>query len=505
MHRALLLPEIVTAILRAGKTEPGLLYNSLFVNKLFFIEACRILWKGSYGTFDVGHPTPKIRHLANLVLDSPRDRAQFYANFIHVLVFKDGDIGNFRTADDADWHPELCRLHFPRLQDLTICKTGQAERLNTEENILHYVHSGLRGLRVHASGTLSDFFLEELSSRCHQLQQFSIESRSLSISKAGMVCFLQKMSSLESLNVAKMKSVWSAEALTAVSRLERLEVLHVPATQDSSLDKLKSSSTPVLFRALKHFYCSDTTGNTLRWLHEIKPQLETLHVYNGDLGGTEDVLSVAAKFNRLGEFEYQSGRDARVTGHEIAQLAQGCSCLTSLSIAQDPVRPVPAIGMTNSVIDDLARGLPLLKELFLCFDSETRPGIASLLQSFSQYCAKLERLTISCGSDWLSTTSLPQRALFSELWAIFLCPGDHMEQCLSEEEFKTLLDHWKSHAIEWFPKVEFFTIDDADDREQEISDFMWDVSYKREYGSEAEIEEGNDDEEECNEEDQNEQ
>ena len=89
MHRALLLPEIVQAIVRAGKIDPGLLYSCLFVNKLFSNEACRILWKGCYGVFGVGHVSPRVRDLGRMVSNPEigRECAQTYANYIRVLIF----------------------------------------------------------------------------------------------------------------------------------------------------------------------------------------------------------------------------------------------------------------------------------------------------------------------------------------------------------------------------------------------------------------------------------
>lgn len=158
MHRALLIPEIVTAIVRAGKTESGLLYSCLIVNKLFSIEACRILGKGCYGIFGLGHIFPKICDLGQMVLreDIGPQRAQHYANFVRVLVFQEDDIGEDDDTDDAQWHPQLRQLQFPLLEDLNIWKTKSSEHSNTEDTTLHYVHPGLRDLRVDASGRLSD-------------------------------------------------------------------------------------------------------------------------------------------------------------------------------------------------------------------------------------------------------------------------------------------------------------------------------------------------------------
>lgn len=489
MHRALLLPEIVTAIIRAGKTEEGLLCSCLLVNRLFYFETCRILWKGCYGIFGVGHVSPKISDLGNMLLrpDIGRDRAQFYANFVRVLVFQEDE---FNGDDDARWHPQLHKLQFPLLEDLNIWKTRSAEEFNTEENILHYVHPGLRDIRVDASGPLSDSFLDEISRLCPRLQQLDIDFKNVTISKKGLTRFLARMSSLEGIHIAALDDSWSAEALAAVGKYERLKLLHVPATHDTWFDVLDSCPRQDLFPALKYLYCLNTTGKALRRLHHINPYLEALHVYNSGLGGTDDVTSVAAHFSQLTNFRYQSGPNAHITGHNIVQLARGCRYLISLSIGQDQTEIPTAIDIDDHVVLLLCQALPCLKELCLLFDSTSPPTLAAILPAMSRHCPSLESLDISCGSDWQSILSLPEGLMFPKLWTVTLRPQTHMEDSLVDAEIQQLLDHFQRHASHWFPKVEYFNIDDADNWEQAFSDWMYNVGYEREYGDEVETPEG---------------
>ncbi|KZM24916.1 uncharacterized protein EKO05_0002712 [Ascochyta rabiei] len=489
MHRALLLPEVVAAIIRSGKTEAGLLHNCLLVNRTFSFEACRILWKGCYGIFGVGHVTPTISILANMVLREGigRSRAQYYANFIRVLVFQED-----HKADDATWHPQLRKLQFPLLEDLNIWKTRAAEEFNTEENILHYVHPGLRDLRVDASGPLSDFFLKEISRLCPHLQQLDIDFKNVTITKKGLASFLRKMSSLEGLHVAALDGSWSAEALAAVSVYDRLQLLHVPSTPEPWFNTVDTVSSSPYFPALKYFYCLDTTGKALVRLHSLNPRLEALHIYNGNLQGSDDVLSACAQFSQLVKFRYQPEKDAQITGHTLLKLAQCCPLLTSLSIGQDQAVPPIATDITDSIVSLIAENLLNLKELYLIFETTLPPGIATTLSSLSKNCNKLERLEISCGSDWQSITLLPKKALFPNLWTITLRPHLHMENFLTKADFDQLFGYFQTHAAEWFPKVEYFTIDEADSWEQELNDHMYAVGYKREYGSEVASNDGND-------------
>ena len=493
MHRALLIPEIVTAIVRAGKTESGLLYSCLFVNKLFSIEACRILWKGCYGIFGIGHVTPKIGDLGQMVLreDIGPQRAQHYANFIRVLVFQENDIGEDDDTDDAQWHPQLRQLQFPLLEDLNIWKTKSSEHSNTEGSILHYVHPGLRDLRVDASSLLSDFFLDELSRLCPRLQQLDMDFRNVSFTRQGLARFLRKMSHLRGIHIAVLDESWSAEAFTAVARYEQLELLHVPATPETWFDTLDPDPESILFPALKYLYCLNTTGQALRRLYQINPSLEAIHLYNGSLEGEEDVVSTAAMFSLLRNFRYQPGPGSPITGPNLLRLAQGCRYLTSLSIGQDQVKAPSGLDITDSIVYLMAQSLPSLKEFILLFEATDRPSIASILIALSQHCPMLNRVEVSCASDWSSFNALPDGALFPNLSTIVLHPLQHMGDCLGEAEFNLLFRHFQVHAAECFPQVEVFTIDDADEYEQKLSDWMYDVSYKRDYGSDLDTDEAN--------------
>lgn len=480
MHRAFLLPEVVASILDAGKEEPNLLYHSLFVNKLVFLEASRILWKGCYSMFTVGYPTPKIRHLGNMLLDKNigRVRAQFYANLIQVLIFGEENTGEHPAVEEARWHSQIRELRFPQLKELAIWKTELAEKLNTEDALLHYVHPGLRRLALHASGPLSDLFLDELSVRCASLQELHIDSRNTTITKEGLEHCLHRMHSLKSLKLGvELEHAWDQGAFAAASQYENLELLKVPAIPDSWFDSPHPPLGCNAFKSLRYFYCLGLTGYVLSQLCSRSPRLKALQIYNESRGETPGILSAAAKFTHLEWFQFQPGIGTRIMGHEVVQLAQSCPTITSLSIGQDIAVPPPAIGITDGAIDLLAQNLPYLRELHLFFDSESHPGIAAQLRSFSQYCTTLEILHISCSGDWQSITTLPQRVLFLKLWTFTLCPKDHMEQSLSEREYDELLQYWKKLAPIWFPKVSYFSIKDSDEWEQDFEDFLWEVSY----------------------------
>ena len=61
-----------------------------------------------------------------------------------------------------------------------------------------------------------------------------------------------------------------------------------------------------------------------------------------------------------------------------------------------------------------------------------------------------------------------------------------MDEILSESDTRALLQCFKSSAPGWFLALQFFNIIDADDREQEFLDFIYEVADKRENNSKEE-------------------
>ncbi|KAF2996294.1 hypothetical protein E8E13_005396 [Curvularia kusanoi] len=484
MHRALLLPEIVTAIVRAGKTEPGLLYSCLFVNKLFSHEACRILWKGCYGIFGVSHVTPKISDLGNMVLraDIGLERAQVYANFIRILVFQEDE---FTSEDDAQWHPQLCQLQFPLLEDLNIWKTKSAEQMNTERTILHYAHPGLRDLRVDASGPLSDHFLDELGRLSPRLQQLDIDFKNVTISKEGLARFLGRMPSLESIHVAALEKSWSTDAFVAVAKYERLKLLHIPAVPDSWFDDTRLSSVPDPFPVLKYLYCLGMTDKGLRYLHASCSGLEALHLYNSQMNVAELILPAAAQFSRLTKFRYLPGPLACITGQDLVGLARGCTSLVSLSIGQDEMPYPTSTGIDDSIWYSLAEALPSVEELILYYKSTHYPNLASILLALTQHCPLLHKLETCFGSDWTSLCPREQPYLLPNLWSMKLQPQLNPEQVLTRDDHQALICDFETHAEQWFPRLEFLIIDEAigipgSNWEQPFMDHISNLAYERE-------------------------
>ncbi|KAJ4368676.1 hypothetical protein N0V86_009585 [Didymella sp. IMI 355093] len=310
-----------------------------------------------------------------------------------------------------------------------------------------------------------------------------MDFQNVTISKEGLARFLQRMRHLEGIHVAALDKSWSAAAFAAVATYERLKLLHVPSIYDTWFDDIKA---PPTFPALKQLYTLGTTGKALLRLHSANPGIEAIHLYNGSLTGPEDVLSAASNFARLTNFKYQPGPGTIVSGRDLVKLAGGCPDLTYLAIGQDQAVDPEFVDIDDSVIYSIAQSLPALTEFHLIGRPDTYPSIKAILSAFNQHCPLLNRLEICCGSDWVAFGhASSQQWLFNHLWTLSLYPRVHMDLILSEIGYEALLRHFKSFAPGWFPKLEFFNIIEADDREQNFNDYMFEIWYKRENGSDA--------------------
>jgi hypothetical protein len=150
MHRALLLPEIVATVLRSEADSPGFLNTALLINRLFSLETTRMLWKGCgvrWNSATAGHVTPNIRHLVHII-QMDLKRAQFYADFIHILLFDDEGEDSYFT-EEARWHNKLAALDFPNLKEVGFFGYAAAMPMNTGDVVLHY-----------AVPSVSEFFLD---------------------------------------------------------------------------------------------------------------------------------------------------------------------------------------------------------------------------------------------------------------------------------------------------------------------------------------------------------
>lgn len=115
VHIALLLPEVVAAILDTVSEELGLLFDCLLVDHLFLEEASRILW---YKCGASGGLHPDIEDLGAMILrdDVGPQRAQVYTNLLRAISFHyGGSLSNNTCIDQTSWHTVLCQVRFPQL------------------------------------------------------------------------------------------------------------------------------------------------------------------------------------------------------------------------------------------------------------------------------------------------------------------------------------------------------------------------------------------------------
>ncbi|KAH6639142.1 hypothetical protein C7974DRAFT_387930 [Boeremia exigua] len=401
MHHALYVREIVAAILE--EVEPSMLYNCLLVNKMFYEEALRVLWKVSRGELasmqiypECGGPSKWAR----------RGLTQFHANFIHDLTLE-GEPDTW--SEEAEQLP-MHRLQFPSLKKLVFRQLG-AKWLYTERDILNFVHTGLKALIIISDSFLTDHFLEEVSRLCPGLRRLHISSYKAKISWQALAHFLPRMPYLEFIYVVRPGIQWSLKPLAAGARCEQL----------------------------KHAY-----------------------VYNHDLPKLQNVLRIAAQFSRLTGFHYEPREDALILGADLRELADRCPQLMELSI-DEPSEPMQAFGINDELLHHLTKSLPHLQEVTLNCLGEAL-SLTSVMSAFGQqHCPSLRELQISCSGDWnwLSSTGFTWLYLLRSE-KLHLQPYVDLESRLSEEEFQQLSGYWEERARRWFPQIKHFVISDEE-------------------------------------------
>jgi hypothetical protein len=481
MHEVFHLPEIVATILENGKSTEGLLFTSLFLNKLFFQEASRILWYGcgnEWNSAIAGHVTPDICHLARIVMQDAK-RAQIYANIIHVLQFRD-DGEEYEIAEKARWHHELSQLQFPALEQVDLYASEDAITMNTGEAVLHYAQSNIKRMALHAGSQLNDSFLDTLCKRCPKLREIILESiRDNTITQEGLTKFIRKTPELQHLQFGdEFEQVWTQQIFEAISTYQNLVLLHVHHTIDDSwITALHRKTTHSAFPKLRHL-CAGVPTRALELLHRFIPELSTLRLKNEKLGSSHQILVAASRFKALTELKIHFGKDNSISGQELVQLAQNCPSLRNLSIGEEyQGAHIPGgFWINDELMETFARNAPNLRDLHLVF--HPRSPVASpfptfqSLRSLGRHCPALVFLTLTCDVDWDEVRRCSSGMLFPELWSLKLF-GLHRLEHDDEDVIKEIAKRLTSLA----PSLKHLSFNEPTDGEDLLADAVTFITY----------------------------
>ncbi|KAH8658624.1 hypothetical protein BGZ60DRAFT_415174 [Tricladium varicosporioides] len=488
MHQALLIPEIVATILQNEGCSLEFLHTCLFVNKLFSIEATRILWIGcgvSY-TSEFGYIHPHIKHLAHLVLLDAQ-RAQFYANFIHTLMIAQ-EFENDRPIDEARWHKQLTSLQFPHLEEVSIDEYDEFSinedeeptLRNTEDMVIHYLQPKVKDFRLGRGSGISDTFMNTLSRSCPELTSLSLQKvDKCSVSKDGLVRFLTNANSLEVLDIgSSFNGSWSSTAFDIMARNTNLELLKIPHIQDEWVLSLPSPNYDLpAFRKLE-FLETGISDQGLDSLARYIPhsKLETLSICLQSLPPSHHILASASAFTRLTKLVVYFGPESSLNGPDLLGLAQKCPGLTELSIggSEDGGTRPSAVGITDSLIGEVAQHLPKIQSLKLLL---SRPDILTwhAVLSIARYCTDLEDLELSCNFKWKDAVNSTQENAFPKLrWLKFaLAEDDQNEEFApgNEEAIKAIATRFAKVA----PKLSSITIISGNEVDESLGRAIHDI------------------------------
>ena len=454
-HRALLLPEIVAKILEAGREEDGLLYNSLLVNHLFFQEGSRILWS-LCDYYQSIHPT--VHDLGTLVLreDIGLERAQFYVNLVREMHFNyDIEI----HVDLHTWHIVFRHLQFPNLKLLCL---DENSLFSTEDALLQYIGPRLRIL-YGLCGLLSNHFFDSLSEVGLGLEHVTLRPRKVAASEPSLLRAFAEMKNLKILYLDDgFRELCSAGMLETLGTLPQLEELRLPKIPEDSMSAFLEKPNQHSFPGLKQLYVG-ASARTLELVHQMVPGIGTIGVFNEHLGTTDNVLSALSRFQQLTRVLVRLSWGSTIRNTELLQLARGCPGLTNVQIGFGGWFELPfGIGITDDLLDNLARSLPNIHQLTLTFRSDTRPGLIRTLQTLGRHCPQLKKLELSCTSDWELLSDVPKELPLGQFGRLSFFVEKHMQRSFTKEECSRLLTLWQANAGVWFPQTKAFHIQASD-------------------------------------------
>lgn len=310
-----------------------------------------------------------------------------------------------------------------------------------------------------------------MAEKCSRLDYLLLHPSKVTASPAAVVRMLDRMSNIDSLDLERgFEKVFSSDILKVIASFPSLDQVVLPFLQDDILLALPSDPDLRLFPKLRHLYVG-ATAESLRLYHRVAPGVETLGLTNERLERTNDVVIAASKFRGLTSFTAQLSASSGIRGEDLMCLAQGCQGLEELNIGIDgwyEIKP-SATGITDELIEKLAPCLLNLKRLYLLFEpvGQDMPGCIQTVRTFGSHCKRLEEMVYSCRPDWSLIASLPQGIpLAAKLEQLQLVLKDHMQMCLTRQEYNELLEIWRNRAKIWLPQVNLMMIRHADDMEE---------------------------------------
>ncbi|KAF2665329.1 hypothetical protein BT63DRAFT_428300 [Microthyrium microscopicum] len=478
MHRTLLLPEIIAQILHASAASPGFLHTCLRINKLFSLEVTRMLWKGCgvrYNFAKAGHVTPSITDLARIVQTSTK-RAQYYAEFIQILMFEEDGTSWEDRKEEARWHPELATLRFSNLLSFSLFGGygfPESRSMSTGEIILHYAQPNVKEFHIDGASKLVDSFLDTLSYRCPRLEVLNVENVSDShLSERGMIRFLDATKHLKVLSVRTTAlEGWTLNTFKALSVHSKLELLSVPDLPEPWLRSLgQKDCISSRFPKLKHFY-TGISDEGLKLLALCMPNIKTLSLLLQNVAPSHQrhILRSASDFKHLTSLSIEFAPESSIDGDDMIILAQSCPNLQELLINEYDDHGPSVVNFTDATIERVAQSLKHLSKITFTLDSSHKLTWRSVIQ-FAQHCKELEQLTLPCNFSWQEVIDQAPAGLFPKLWFLVLVleknnqKGGEVDSV--EEE---TLDIHVANLVAFAPRLRYFRLSGGDTMDESFT------------------------------------
>lgn len=379
MNRALILPEIVAAILETDRNEQAFIKSCILVNRRFSSEAIRILW-ARCGTAKEGVTSfqePPVHALANIAARD-HERAKYYASFVRELRFVrrcENWYPHWPMSEAKQhWHDILRGLEFPLLYFFRV--DGRTENDPTRYSsrpqgaFYDFRESKRDGIFWHILGSSPN--LKSIDLALHVPYDWDdVEEEA--------VRFIESTPTLSSLRLSRKEEQYTSDdqtlyeswppavlkSLAALPALRELQGYSFSFNQEDLELVL-----PDAFLALENLETICIFGD-LDFLPAVFPNLSVL-----DLKISQQVRGVGtlAGFSRLTSLTVLLPENFVISADDLLALGSGCPHLTTLNLPAVVIlkmeEPCP-IGedIDDDTICELSKKLPYLDTLCLGFEN----------------------------------------------------------------------------------------------------------------------------------------
>lgn len=376
--KALCIPEILSNVLKFLRQDKKTLRPLASVNKIWFQEATRLLWKEA---------------TSKALISVEESRRNIYASKIRKL-----------TVHYASCHAQLRHCNFTSLR--VLCFNLGAKDVK-QEVYSQYLRPTLE--EVFFMALLPDDLLHGLNQHCPRLRVF-VQGLQAHTDWSDLADFLTKNQSLQSVKLVSESEGDSVTLFQALSKMPYLEDLSLKGQiSESVLRQLLESSAETLDRPRFNTVSKVEITVGAPALSLLRPTFSAMTSLTLDILIEKESHELDALAHLpLESLQLHIAAGVRLSSQELLFL-HNAKNLQSLSIRPKPWSPtitMPKLTISNDHFRQIFANLSSLKRLLIWFSVRIRDTHTALLD-LGRSCPKLENLRMYCIVELTAWNTIP--------------------------------------------------------------------------------------------------